>query len=94
MKETKKIIPFIAAIFICALLIILNPDHDKHKDVIKSNFMDENPKTWRIKWWNHERALEYQNYLFFSMVKRINRPVSIGALGIVFPINNKNNSDK
>ena len=83
MNETKKLIPFLLAACTVLALLYLNPAERAHVATIKAEYIDGNPRTWRATWWNYERSLERHDYLFFSVVKRSDRPRSIGIAGLV-----------
>ena len=83
MKETRKAIPFLLAVCTAFALFYLNPDEETHVAKIKADYVDSNPKTWRATWWTYEHSLERHDYLFFSVMKRKNRPRSIGVAGFV-----------
>ena len=89
MKETKKAIPFLLAVCTVVALFYLNPAEEAHFAKIKAEYVDSNPKTWRATWWTYERSLERHDYFFFSVVKRKNRPRSIGVAGVVATIDER-----
>ena len=83
MKETKKIIPFLVATCTVFALFHLNPPQEAHIAKIKAEYTEAHSRTWRVTWWSYERSLQYNDYLFFSVVKRTGRPTTIGIAGIV-----------
>lgn len=83
MKETKKAVPFLVAISLAIILFHTNPTKESHFGKIKAEYVETNLITWRATWWNYERSLSHQDYLFFSVVKRKHRPKTIGVLGFV-----------
>ena len=84
MKETKKAIPFVVAGLITLVFYFTNPSEDSHIAVLHASYVEKHPWTGRATWWNYRRTVEYQDFLFFSVVKRNNRPVSIGIVGFVY----------
>lgn len=86
MKETRKIIPFLAAACTVLGLYYLNPKEETHFAEIKAEHLRSNPMTGRATWLVYERSLERQDYLFFSLVKRKDKLRSIGIAGFVATI--------
>lgn len=86
MKESKKALPFIVAAFTALALFTLNPSKETHFARIKAEYVESNPLTWRMSWWLYESSLEHHDYLFFSVVKRKDRPISIGLAGTIVTI--------
>lgn len=84
MKETRKIIPFLAAACTVFALFYFNPNEEAHVAKIKAQYVESNPRTWRATWWNYERSFESRDYLFFSTVKHKQRPISIGICSFVY----------
>lgn len=89
MKETKKAIPFLVAACVVFGLFHFNPDEEAHIAKIKAEYIEHNPMTWRATWWSQALAFDYQDYLFFSVVKQKERPISLGVLGLVVLRNEK-----
>lgn len=86
MKESRKIIPFLIAACTAFVLFLSNPPAETHVAKIKAEYMQSNPRTWRVTWGRYERSLKPYDYLFFSVVKRNNRPISVGIAGFIITI--------
>ena len=86
MKETWKIIPFVLACLAAFVLYCTNPDEGSHVEQIKAQHTQANPGTGWLTWIFQKLSLDFNDYLFLSVVKDKNDVASVGVLGKVYVV--------